>query len=187
MKYTLIQLADITAWYSFRWSIKEDINWNYLVFQAKNISDCTKKQALLRMKMDKINTNALIEPWDVLLSSRWLFRSCVAQSYKDQVVASLSVFIIRIKSNVIDPEYLSIFLNSKIWQRSIQTITTWTSIKTILKSDLASIKIIVPSLEKQAQIINLYNNWVFQKDLLQRKINYTNNIVEGAINHLLTK
>lgn len=184
--YKLNSLADIIVWYCFRWSVQPDKNWNVFVFSAKDIDSNPNQKDLIKTSVPSIRSSAFIKPWDVIISSKWVFKSCVIGQYWDDVLASSTVYILRVKSNKILSEYLSIYFNTTLWQRKINWITSWTSIKTIIKKDLEELHIILPSIENQQKVIDIYNNKVFQEKLLLKKIELTNTIAEWAINYILT-
>ncbi len=81
---------------------------------------------------------------------------------------------------------MAIYLNSIKGQRQLSEQMTGAAIKTILRKDLENLNFEVPALEKQQQIIDIYQNNQKQQQLLKQKIFLTNKISKGAINKLIT-
>jgi len=103
------------------------------------------------------------------------------------IIASSSVYILRLIDENLKPEYLAIYLNSNNGQKEISKSLTGGAIKTILKKDLENICVVVPETSKQQAIINLYNNNIaFQNKLNTKKI-LINNIIETAVSKILNK
>ena len=184
----LRSIAEVRSGYTFRGSINDYAEGKTHVLQAKNIIESNKidYQSLPRIQIEKLRANSFVNSGDVLFSSRGSFKAGVYRGELDNVMASASLYILHVTSNQLLPEYLSIYLNSKRGQSEIQSILTGTIIKAILIKDLEMIRIVVPPLERQQKIIDIYSNWKEREDLLNRKIKFNQQIAEGAINHILT-
>ena len=186
-KISIIQLAEIITGYPFRTSLGELAGDDIMVVQAKDIlvgSDINLNNAF-KIAHQNFNSKSLLKKGDVVLSVRGKFRASVIKEDINNIIASSSVYVLRITYSGIIPEYLSIYLNSRNGQKQINERISGAVIKTILKSDLANLQIAVPSLEIQNQIIKIYNNNQCQQKLLTQKQFLTNKITEGAINKLL--
>jgi restriction endonuclease S subunit len=101
------------------------------------------------------------------------------------IIASSSVYILRLKDKNIMPEYLTIYLNSSDGQKQLTESSTGATIKSIKKNDLENIEIIMPNLEKQKKIIEVYHTNNKLQEALIKKINLIKNINEVVINKLL--
>lgn len=185
----LKEITEVIAGYTFRTAIQNDDNGDMSVVQAKNILHNNKVncEELPRVTIEKLRSNATLEQNDVLFSCRGVFRAGVLTENPKNAIASASLYILRLKNDQVLPEYLSIYLNSNAGQKQIQQILSGTIIKTILRRELENLPVIVPSIQKQKQIIAISNNWQRRAELLNRKITLNNNIANGAINYLLTK
>lgn len=184
----LSQIADVVAGYSFRSALEASENGGVLVFQAQNISENKKiMYNMTRIDLNLPKTQAFLQPNDVLLSARGSFKSvCIGTKFLTQTVASSSVYILRVKSDQVIPEFLSIYLNSQQGQNSLRRYITGGTIKTILKSDLENIEVVLPSLEVQRHIIDFKKNWMESKKLLKKKLKLSESVVDATINKLLT-
>lgn len=184
----LKDISELIAGYTFREALKSDLEGESKVMLAKHINDdgSVNYEALVKITQSLPRTNAFISKNDVLLSSRGVFRAGVFKKNENNVIAASSMFILRIVDNKIMPEYLAIYLNSEAGQSNIQKILTGSTIKTILRRTLANLKIPIPSLSVQKQIVDISNNWNKRERLLNQKINLSKNVAEGAIQKLLT-
>lgn len=181
-------ISEIIAGYTFREGLKSHPNGETQVLLAKNINDdgSINYSELTRINLTLPRTNSFITRNNVLLSSRGIFRAGVFDKEAKNIIAASSLFILRIKDNNVIPEYLSIYLNSEAGQNSIQKVLTGSTIKTILRRALEDLSIPVPSLAVQKIIIDISDNWQKRKELLNRKINLSKSIAEGAIKQFLT-
>jgi restriction endonuclease S subunit len=182
-------IAEVIAGYTFRTAIQNDDRGDMLVVQAKDILHDNKVNChgLPRVTIQNLRSIATLEQNDVLFSCRGVFRAGVLSENIQNAIGSASLYILRLKNDKVLPEYLSIYLNSNTGQKYIQQILSGTIIKTILRRELEDLPVIVPSIQRQKQIIEIYNNWDKRESLLVKKIMLNKKITEGAINYLLTK
>lgn len=184
----LKEISEIIAGYTFREALQNDFNGETQVLLAKNINydGSINHSELTRINLALPRANAFTKKDDVLLSSRGIFRAGVLDKEMKNAIAASSLFILRIKSKNVLPQYLSIYLNSKAGQNSIQKILTGSTIKTILRGALENLSVPIPPLAVQKMIIKISDNWRKRGELLNRKIDLDKNIAEGTIKQLLT-
>jgi len=184
--YNLAAITNIIAGYTFRSPIREARSGSMYILQAKNIKSGSTIDAegLTRTEISTSHTNAFVVGGDVAIGSRGVFRAGVIWTER-KVLAASSVFLLRVNNKaVVSPEYLAIYLNSIPGQRNIQQFLTNGTIKTLLKKDMSSIKIPIPTVEHQHQIISLDRNVRRQKELLGRKITAQRKLINGVFNQL---
>lgn len=181
-------ISELITGYTFRGALKSELQGGNKVVLARHINEdgSMNYSSLIRINQELPRTNAFVSKNDVLLSSRGVFRAGVFAKDEDNVIAASSIFILRIKKNEIIPEYIAIYLNSEAGQNGIQKILTGSTIKTILRRTLANLKIPIPPLQAQKQIVEIIENWRKREKLLSKKINLNKNIAQGAIQKLLT-
>lgn len=186
-KLYLKNIAEVIAGYTFRTALQGKENASLFVLQAKNIFDdaTVDEENLDGIDFENFRSRATVEKGDVVISSRGNFRAGVVSLGIKDIIASSSVYILKIKVDSIVPEYLAIFLNSLNGQKQIGEKATGAAINTILRKDLEDIRIIMPDIETQKKIVRLYHTNKKLQKTLTRKINLINSINEGAINKLL--
>lgn len=173
--------------YTFRSTLEKQADGDVLVLQARNILEgaIIKEGDLLRAYLGNNRTNALAKDQDVVLSSRGSFKAAVIQVGAGHVVAASSVYLLRLKSIEVLPEYLAIYLNSDLAQRQIKERVTGVVIGALLRRDLEELEVAVPSLEIQRKIINIYKNNLQYRALLKQKMQVVDVINAGLINKLI--
>lgn len=185
---TLKDIAEVITGYTFRGALQEVPNGNTQVVLAKHIDEngSLEIEHLPSIDMNTSKTNARLKKGDILLSARGIFRAAVFVGEQEDCIAASSTYIIRITDKNITPAYLSIYLNSKAGQNQIRQHLTGGTVQTLLRRDLETFQIPIPSLEQQENIISIHNNWKKREELMQQKIFLSKNIADGAINHLIT-
>jgi len=185
---SLKEISEILAGYTFRGALKSESQGKIKVILAKNIADdgTINYPELIKITQAPPRTNAYVKNKDILLSSRGVFRAGVFNAEDSNIIAASSTFILRVENKEIMPEFIAIYLNSEAGQSDIQKILTGSTIKTILRRSLENLKIPVPTLAVQKQIIDINQNIQKREKLLNQKINLSKNIAEGAIKKLLT-
>ncbi|MBU1200653.1 restriction endonuclease subunit S [Patescibacteria group bacterium] len=181
----LKDIANIISGYTFRKAIGPENVGYQLILQSKNIKNesIISDKDLTKISFKTTRTNSFAKNNDVVISSRGSFRSAVIKSTK-KILASSSVYILHITDNQILPEFLSLYLNSSRGNKNLQNITTGSTIKSILKNDLESLKIPIPPFSTQKNLIKLSQNQINQAKLLGDKLTINSNILEGALYQL---
>lgn len=187
IKKRLKEITEIIAGYTFRTALKTEEGGKNLVIQAKDVTNklIVDESKLANIKQQSFKTNALVRENDVIISARGKFRAGIFKSNLNNVIASSSVYILRLIDENIKPEFLAIYLNSTIGQKEISKLLTGGAIQTILRKDLEDLSVIIPSLEKQKIVIDLYNNNNQMQKLLNSKKEIINNIAERTITNIL--
>lgn len=183
-KVNIKQFADVIAGYTFRTALKEQGDGDIFVLQAKNIREDTgvDEVGLNRIAFENYRTAANIQKGDVVISSRGNFRAGVVRMDLKNIIAASSVYILRINTPDILPDYLALYLNSSVGQKIINEQATGVVINTILKKNLENLVVTIPKMEVQKKIISLYQNNKKLEKLLNKKKVLINKITEDIIN-----
>lgn len=186
-KKTIKDVCELILGYTFRKELQKNENGQTVVLQARNILESLKiyPSNLLRVEFGNSKTNALVKNNDVVLSSRGSFKASVAKIGSETVVAAASVYLLRLKTSEILPEYLCIYLNSERIQKKLGGLTTGVVISALLKSDLETLEVVIPSLENQQKIVDIYFNNLHYKKLLDKKLVLSEEINKELINKLI--
>jgi len=184
--YKLSEITEIITGYTFRSAIEPSIHGNYRVIQAKDITNDLEITGdnLTKTNLDKASINTIINNNDVILTSRGRFKAAVVNSH-EPMIASSSVYILRVKNQEIDAHYLAIYLNSFQGQTQISKLISGNYIKSIPKFNLTSLNIPVPSVLEQKNIVKLCQNINHQQKLLKRKIEVISNISQNSLIKIL--
>lgn len=192
-KFKINDMANTSTGYTFRGAIQPALNGNVFVLQAKNITQqayVRDLENLVSTTLEMPRSNSYLKYNDVVLVSRGSgagsFKSTVFKSKEKNAIASSSLIILRVKSNDILPEYLSLFLNSIDGQRLLSNILSGSQIKTILCKDLNDVRIPVPSIKKQEALIALYQNINRQERIAERQNQIKKTIFSTLIRNLIT-
>lgn len=177
----LSELAEIITGYTFRKDTKLEGEAVKLL-QAKNVRNelIITGENLDSISLDLTNLNAVAKNGDMILTSRSRFRAAIVKS-EQPIIVSSSAYIIRPKSTEIDSLFMAIYLNSNQGQNELTKISSGNYIESLLKSHLVDLPIPLPSLSKQKQIVNLFQNIQTQKSLLKNKTQLITNISEGVL------
>ncbi len=187
VKYVQLgDVADVLAGYAFRCALDFDKSGNMAVFQAKDVRKGLYVDDTQLAKIDMhYSGDRLLHSGDVLLSGRGFFEASVFISHA-HVIAVSSVYIVRLHTAKILPEFLAIYFNSTSGQNQLRRYETSTTLKAILPNDVKKIRIPLPCIEKQRIMIDLYALKSKHKKLLQRKEELHHHIFEHAIKTITT-
>ena len=191
----ITNIAEIILGYTFRKAIEKTKEGSVFVLQAANIKvneDILDISELVNISSSPKYSPSFLEYNDVILISRGSgfgsFRSSVYLLENKNVIASSSVFIIRVKDKVVIPKYLSIYLNSEEAQKDIsQIITGGSYIQSLSRIELENLKVPIPPINIQESIIELYDNIKEQDRILRRKNQLKKNIISATIKNLTRK
>src|SRR3989339_1018468 len=143
MYFKLLQLTQVISGYSFRGSIDDLPNGTHHVIRVRDldtlnpIDDYTD---LLSVNFENANTDAIVQPSDILLSTRGTdtagLKVGIYYGTKDNVIATSSLFILRVNKTKILPEYLLFYINSRRGQSALKNIMSGATVKTISKKEI---------------------------------------------------
>ncbi|PIR78637.1 MAG: hypothetical protein COU28_00600 [Candidatus Magasanikbacteria bacterium CG10_big_fil_rev_8_21_14_0_10_36_16] len=186
MNQKLHNLANIYSGYSFRGAVKNEKDGSHKVVQVRDIESDTSiinTQNLVQLNFDEKTHSPLLQNNDILLSSRGTdnagLKVGIFYGEEKNIVATSSLFIIRITNKKILPEYLLYYLNSFYGQKDLKSIMMGATIKTISKKELAEMKIPIIETERQKILIDIMKNLIKQKQLHRQKINLLNILTDN--------
>ena len=188
MDQKLANLAQIMVGYAFREAIVPKSTGDCKVVQVRDINveiPIDADSDLISVDSGDKKDSTFLKNNDILLSTRGIGSSKIKVGiYKGvdmKTIAASSLFILRVNSSKITPEYLLYYLNSFYGQNSLKNVMVGSTILAIPKKDLDNIKIPIISKEKQEIIINTMQNGIKQKKLLKRKIDLLGAITDNII------
>jgi restriction endonuclease S subunit len=156
MKKYIKDIAKVQVWYYFRIEKKWDINY----LQSSYFDDYgdLKEKLIPEIKSEEIQEKYLLKEWDILFSAKG--NRNFATVYKNEYwpsIASSTFFIVKLFGKNLLPEYLVILLNESQKTNYFLNNFSGSTIKSIPKNILEEFEINIPSIEKQKQVVNLYN------------------------------
>lgn len=164
----IFEIADIISGINYNRTNQFDNGNSIPLLQAKDFN----AQGLLKNNIVKINKSIVnnklhISQSDVLFAAKGSRNYSVV--YKNEVgvaTAASTFFILRVKSDLIIPEYLSWYLNQKPAQEYIKQQSVGAYIPSINKVQLGELNIPVPTIELQKKIIKINELRKKEKELL---------------------
>ncbi|QEY58603.1 restriction endonuclease subunit S [Pseudomonas sp. C27(2019)] len=189
----LKHIADIRAGYPFRGKIAADTDSPVLVVQMKDISadthimwdSCTP--ATLTGKRDP----GYLLPSDILVAARGNHNYAVQvgdilHADCNQAVAAPHFFVVRLKHREVLPEFLVWLLNQAPCQRYFEQNAEGSMAKSIRRSVLDSMPIVLPSLTKQRTIAAMASTLRTEQALLQQLISNGERLMDFIATDLFT-
>lgn len=156
----LSEIADISTGYSFRSKIKDDLEGDTKVIQ---MSDVDKYRGILRNQLvsikdfDPRSDRYFLQPGDVIITSKGYNNDAYTiPGSLGKAVAVNSFLVMRLRAGKIIPEYLEWFLNSKRTQDFFKAVSAGTNIPNLSKRSVEGLDVTFPAMEKQYDIIELY-------------------------------
>ncbi len=193
MQKKIKEIANVIAGYTFRGAIESDIAGDLFVLQAKNVKagkNIIEVDGLLKTSFSAPRTNAYLQSNDVIIVTRGMgngnLRAALFQSSVANVIASSSIHIIRMKDEMILPEYIVLLLNSDEGQGALSEIVTGAHLQTLSRKNLEDLEIPIVSLEKQKLLINLDNNIKRQNEISEQKNRIRKSIINAAFKSVAT-
>ena len=184
-------VASVSVGYPFRGVMSETEGADVFVIQLKDASQnqgvdwpsCLEIQLTGKRKPD------WVKPGDILFSSRGRNTYAIfidALPKGKRVVAAPQFFIIRSKKVNVLPKYLAWLLNQQPTQRYFTRASEGTNTKSIKRSVIEDARIMIPSLQKQATIINLAGALKQEQQILEQLIHNGETIMNAVANDLFT-
>jgi hypothetical protein len=173
MKKRLRDIADFRTGYLFRGKVKDDPAGNVRVVQIKDVDAARKIDVtgLDRVHIDK-PTPYQVEAGDVLFLGRGhRLYATVLPKVDPGTIATGYFFILRPKTQLVSPEFLAWSLNDSVFQEALRPYHRGSHVPMVSRSDVEEIRINLPPLDVQQQILTL-------NQLAQQERQLTTEIVE---------
>ena len=193
MKQEIKKIANILPGYTFRSAVEPDPRGDTWVFQAKDVvqgvpfntvSSLTKISHTVSGKTGRLEKN------DIILVARGMktgtFRSTTFVADSPHVIASSSVYIIRLARADCIPEYVSLYLNSKAGQNALTGIVSGSFVGVLPKHRLEELEIPLPTREKQKMIIDVHQNIRAQELIVEHQQLLKRDILDALFRTITT-
>lgn len=162
---------------------------NICVIQTKDMDPreyLISSDGLTKVGIEMIKGTPFVRQGDVLLSSRGAgsHKAIYVELSQDNIIASSSLYILRVNNKKISPKYLTLYLNSSDGQNQLSQITSGAYIQNITRSNLENMSIPIPPLREQEHLVSLSENFANQDKLLARKREINQNIINDILRKL---
>jgi len=178
------EIASVRNGFSIRGKVHDNPDGQVCVIQMKDLELNYTKIGLNAYRIERSKTvqKHLLMEGEVLLLARGTNNKalCYAGEYK-QAVAASAFFVIHLNDAAVLPAYLAWYLNQKPIQQEFQKLSAGTMIRNLNKSGIDNLSIPIPSLEKQKEIVRLYELWQQEQHIIHQIIEKKNKLIE----HLL--
>jgi restriction endonuclease S subunit len=188
-KLQLNEIVDIISGMAFR-SNDADPKGSVPVINASRIiagSTLSDFADLPKIKELPMRSPAVVQDNDLLMVSRSVpgnpFKTSLVKT-DSPIVATSSLYIIRVKDKSISPEYLNYFLNSKQFQQEVVEKARGSTIAHISRRILEEIQIPLPDKSYQKAIIGLNQNIQEQNNINKRKQVLKEEIIQATFINL---
>lgn len=189
-------LASIRAGYPFRGKITEATGSSVVVVQMRDVSrtcgvGCDVDWSrCLPVSPHKLRDHDGLRSGDILVAARGshVYSVAVPPSLETsglQAVASPHFFLVRLHSDALLPEFVAWFLNQPPAQRHFERYEEGSVAKSIRRSVLEDVLIVIPPLEKQRALMALANTLREEQTLLEQLIRNNDRTMRALANDLV--
>ena len=156
LQMKLGQIADVRMGYPFRSRLEHEPAGDVAVIQMKDIDDAELRnvQDAIRVLLPEGKAHHLIHEGDLIFRSRGRSNS-VALVTADIGRAVLAAPMLLIRPRGVVPAYLMWFINLPATQAALAALSEGTSVRMISKEALQDLNVVVPSLARQRQIVEV--------------------------------
>lgn len=158
MKNKLKNIALVQMGLSFRSRIEPDADGNVAVIQMRDLTEDNKldHSNLTTIDINGIHEHHLVKCKDLIFRSRGKTTTAtIIDKALGRTIIAAPLFLIRVTSKNVLPEYLCWFINLSSSQAFLHSRATGTAMTMIGKSALDALEIPLPNLETQEQIVAL--------------------------------
>ncbi|ALA25950.1 restriction endonuclease subunit S [Piscirickettsia salmonis] len=172
----LCEIAEIRPGYPFRGTITPVANTGTFVVQVRNTNASGEihTSGMITTKLTGRKQPDWLQQGDILFVAKGAkYFAAYVKQLPTKTVCSPHFFIVRIKnehSKTILPEFICWQLNQIPAQRYFKTTAEGSMYVSIRRQVLENVPIILPSIERQAQLVALHSSAVKEKKTLQKLI-----------------
>lgn len=149
-------LAEIKSGFTFRDAIKDQESGTLRVLQIRDVRgrSIVLTQDLVRIVWEGKGSPPVLQPDDVVLTSRGEHHTAAIFEGGEPVLPSSQLLVLKVKSVEVLPGYLCWFINhAESARRHIETNLTGSSMPALGKPAVAAMQVQLPSLEVQHRIV----------------------------------
>ncbi len=154
----LNQIAEIRSGHPFRGKLESSPKGNVSVLQLKDVTDSftIDSQNASRIQLGAVKERYLVAPGDIVFRSRGQTNTCaLVKELGGTTVVAAPLFLIRATSDAVLPEYLCWYINQSAAQSYFNRNARGTAGRMIGRDTLEKLKIHLPPLEVQQNIVEL--------------------------------
>ena len=189
MQKKLGDIATVQMGFPFRSRIEPDKDGNVSVIQMSNLGENNLKAHtdLLKVYLKNISHKHLVKQKDLIFRSRGkTINAVIIDKEIEQAVVAAPLIRIRVTEKDVIPEYLLWFMNQPLSQAFLHGRATGTSMPMIGKSTLEDLRITIPDLETQRQIVILAHLSDKEQKLMKRLAKANGSLVQKTLKQLVT-
>ena len=153
----LRDIAEIRMGYTFRGSLKESTEGNTAIIQMKDASQEGVGQVgqFARAQLEQFPEHYLLRPGDLIFRSRGLVNTtALINGPLERTICIAPLMFIRVTATDITlPSYLQWFINLTHTQEKMSAYARGTIVRMISAESMAGLEVVLPSLERQTNII----------------------------------
>ena len=168
----LADIASVSMGYSFRSRVEPEEDGYISVVQLRNIREdgTLDTDELVSVSLDKVKSSYWLHPRDIVLCSRGVsMPAALVPDDLGRAIAASPVLLIRLTSEMLDPEYLVWFLNHpSLGQRQLSSIQRGTSMPIVNKRELLDLEVVIPPMSSQIEISALSALHIQESNLLEK-------------------
>lgn len=189
----LQSIVDITVGHTMKKSLDRHIGTDMYILRTSDIPndlEFTEMRDANAISIDTPQRSAFVNLGDILITARSSQGANINCSVFDvmtdkMVLATSSLFIMRISDKSILPEYIALYLNSTDGQKSLKKMATQGTVQSISVIQLRELEIPVLDMQTQHTLIALGQNILEQKKLMNQKILRQDEVVKNIISSII--
>lgn len=183
----LVEVASISAGYPFRGKIEKLPDGEFAVIQMRNASPETgiDWDALTRVELPRVSEKALLQPGDIILSTRGgrNYAYCIGHK-RGQLVCSPHFFVIRLMRDDVLPEFLAWQMNQAPAQNYFAIGAQGSHISNLKRAVVERLPIKLPSYERQTSIVEMANAMRAEREVFQQLVQNRTNEMNAIVSDI---
>lgn len=187
MKIKLKNLASVQMGHSFRTRLEPDPDGNISVIQMKDLTEDNQlnDQELVQIHMQDLKEHHRVKTNDLAFRSRGQINTAalIEQALSDAVIAA-PLLRIRVESKSVMPAYLCWFINQPPSQAALHSKATGSAVRMIGKPVIEDLEVVVPSLDVQQKIIEIYQLSINEQKLMDALTKKKQTLTEAVLMNL---
>lgn len=166
----LKNFCTISSGHTFRTKIENNPMGDVAVIQMKDMNDDYTGivEGVNMVNTDAVSKSQILQRGDVLFLARGNNTKAFVFDLNIKAVAVSLFFILRPKSEKLDPYYLAWFLNQSNTQSYLLSAQEGSTVSSIKKQTLSDLEINIPSLTMQQRIARVYHLHLREMELMSQ-------------------
>lgn len=189
VNYRLSELGEIRTAVQLREAVRPEEHGSHRLVQLGDVQDDgVRAEGLVRMDLPRARSADLLQSGDLLLRSRgYSYRSAIVPTELAGAVAVAPLYVLRLHSRLVLPEYVRWYLNLQAVQAKLAGSARGSHVPTVSIQAFAQLEIPLPTVDEQRRVVEIDGLLQAERALVKRVLESRERLAYEALSRSIRR